>query len=44
MILGFLKSELANFDLELISKTNGREEVDFLIEDNQIYLQPLEKL
>ena len=42
MILGFLKSELANFDLELISKTNGREGVDFIIGNNQIYLQLLD--
>lgn len=40
--LEFLISELKNHSLELITKTNGREGVDFLIKDNQIYLQPLD--
>lgn len=40
--LKFLKSELQTHNLELISKTNGREEVDFLIGSNHIYLQPLD--
>ncbi len=40
-ILDFIKSELANFGLKLIPKTNGREGVDFLIGDYQLYLQPM---
>lgn len=40
--LEFLKSKLKSFHLELITKTNGREGVDFLIGDYQIYLQPLD--
>ena len=40
--LEFLKSELKNHSLELTAKTEGREGVDFLIGDNQIYLQPLD--
>ena len=40
--LEFLKSELKSHNLELITKTNGREGVDFLIENYQIYLQPLD--
>ena len=32
-------AELKNFNLELIPKLNGREGVDFLIEENQLYLQ-----
>ena len=42
IVLAFLKSELASFDLELTAKIDGREGVDFLIRDNQIYLQPLD--
>jgi len=38
---GFIKSELASFDLELTTKTNGREGVDFLIGNYQLYLQPM---
>ncbi len=30
--LEFLKSELANFDLGLTRKIDGREEIDFLLE------------
>ena len=41
-LLSFLKSELANFDLELTTKPNGREGVDFLIGDNQLYLQSID--
>ena len=37
--LDFIKSELKTFDLELTSKQNGREGVDFLIGDNQLYLK-----
>lgn len=40
--LEFLKSELKSHNLELIAKTDGREGVDFLIGNNQIYLQPLD--
>lgn len=41
-ILDFIKSELANFGLKLISKTNGREGVDFLIGTKEIYLQSID--
>jgi uncharacterized membrane protein len=34
-----INSELKHFDLKLTTKPNGREEVDFLIGDNQLYLQ-----
>lgn len=34
--------ELKNFNLELIPKLNGREGVDFLIEENQLYLQSMD--
>lgn len=37
----FIKAELKNFDLELITKPDGREGVDFLIGDYQLYLQPI---
>jgi hypothetical protein len=37
----YIKSELKNFNLELTTKPDGREGVDFLIGDNQLYLQPL---
>ncbi|MDX6745945.1 hypothetical protein SHK09_04000 [Polaribacter sp. PL03] len=37
-----LVSELKNFDLELIPKQNGREGVDFLIGENQLYLQSID--
>jgi hypothetical protein len=40
--LDFIKSELKNFDLELITKPNGREGVDFLIGNNQLYLQSID--
>ena len=40
--LDFLKSELQRHHLELIIKNDGREGVDFLIGNNQIYLQPLD--
>lgn len=39
LIIDYIKSELNKFDLELISKQNGREGVDFLIGDNQLYQQ-----
>jgi len=38
----FLKTELKSHNLELTTKTDGREEVDFLIKDKKIYLQPLD--
>ncbi len=40
--LDFLKSELETFSLELYSKKNGREGVDFLTGDNQLYLQSID--
>ncbi len=42
LIIDFLKSELQSFDLELTIKTDGREEVDFLIGDKQLYLQSID--
>lgn len=33
----FIKSELKNFDLELVTKADGREVVDFLIGNNNLY-------
>jgi hypothetical protein len=42
IVLDFLKSELTRFYLELIAKPNGREGVDFLIGDNQLYLQSID--
>jgi hypothetical protein len=41
-ILDFMKSELASFGLELTPKANGREGLDFLIEENQLYLQTID--
>ena len=38
----FIKSELENFNLELTPIQNGREGVDFLISDNQLYLQSID--
>jgi predicted ATP-grasp superfamily ATP-dependent carboligase len=40
-IKNFLKSELKNIELKLEIKTNGREGVDFIIEDNQLYVQSI---
>ncbi|WP_417801104.1 hypothetical protein [Tenacibaculum sp.] len=40
--LEFLKSELKSHSIELTPKTDGREEVDFLIGTHYIYLQPLD--
>jgi len=42
LIIDYIKSELNKFDLELISKQNGKEGVDFLIGDNQLYLQSID--
>jgi hypothetical protein len=41
-MIDFIKSELKTLDLELISKQNGMEGVNFLIRDNQIYLQSID--
>jgi hypothetical protein len=41
-MISFLKSELINFGLELTTKTDGREGVDFLIGANQIYLESID--
>jgi hypothetical protein len=41
-MLNFIKSELKNIDLELNYKQNGREGVDFLIGENQLYLQSID--
>lgn len=38
----FLKYELKEFNLELSSKPNGREGVDFLIGTKEIYLQSID--
>ena len=40
--LDLIKSELSTFSLELSSKPNGREGVDFLVENNQLYLQSVD--
>ena len=41
IIEDFIKSELKKLDLEFIPKIDGREGVDFVIGDNQLYLQPI---
>ncbi len=41
-VFEFIKPELASFDLELTIKIDGREEVDFLIGNNEIYLQSID--
>jgi hypothetical protein len=41
-VLDFIKSELESFSLKLTSKQNRREEVDFLIGENQLYLQSID--
>jgi hypothetical protein len=40
--LEYLKSELKNLNIRLSSKSNGREGVDFLIGDSQLYLQSID--
>ena len=40
--IDFLNSELKSHSLELTPKINGREDVDFLIGDNQLYLQSID--
>jgi len=42
LIIDYIKPELNKFNLELISKPNGREGVDFLIGDSQLYLQSID--
>lgn len=42
LLMNFLNSKLKNFDLELTVKTNGREGIDFIIGDNQLYLQSMD--
>ncbi|MGJ8665998.1 MAG: hypothetical protein ACSHW7_06520 [Patiriisocius sp.] len=41
IVLDFLKSELKKIDLQLMPKPDGREGVDFMVGDKQLYLQPL---
>ncbi len=43
VLTDLIKSELKRHNLELIVKPNGREGVDFLIGDKQLYLQPINK-
>jgi hypothetical protein len=38
----YLKYELEEFNLELTPKSNGREGIDFLIRENQLYLQSID--
>jgi len=40
-IINFINLELESFDLKLSSKPNGREGVDFITEDNQLYVQSI---
>ena len=42
VIEDFIKHKLKNFDIELTLKIDGREGVDFLIGDNQLYLQSID--
>jgi len=41
-MIEFIKSQLYNFDLKFTPKPNGREGVDFLIGDNQLYLKSID--
>ena len=41
-MLDFIKSELESFSLKLTSNQNGREGIDFLIGENQLYLQSID--
>jgi len=41
-ILKFVKSELIKVQIEVFQKENGREGVDFLIGENQLYLQSID--
>ena len=38
----FLKSEVKGFDIHIAQNKSGREGVDFLIGDNQLYLQSID--
>ena len=40
--LNFLKSELNKAQIKISTKENGREAVDFLIRENQLYLQSID--
>ncbi len=42
LLKDYLKFELASLDLELVTKSDGREGVDFLIGNHGIYLQPFD--
>jgi hypothetical protein len=42
LLKDFLKSELISFNLELTAKPDGREEVDFLIGSNELYLESID--
>ncbi len=42
ILLEFLKSELKHFNLELTTKPNSREGVDYLIGDNQIHIKSID--
>lgn len=42
IVLDFIKPELEPFSLKLTPKQNGREGVDFLIGNNQLYLQSID--
>ncbi|WP_299317289.1 hypothetical protein [uncultured Maribacter sp.] len=42
LILNFVMSQLFNFNLEINEKLDGREGVDFLIGDNELYLQSID--
>jgi hypothetical protein len=41
-VLNFLKSELNKAQIKVFQKENGREGADFLIEENQLYLQSID--
>ena len=41
-VLSFLKSQFENVGLELKPQTDGREGVDFLVGDKQLYVQSLD--
>ena len=41
-ILKFIKSEFNKFQIKFSEKENGREGVDFLIGENQLYLQTID--
>lgn len=41
IVIEHLKSELKKYNLELIPKVDGREGVDFLVGNSQLYFQPI---